>query len=518
MPRIQGYQQQYDASGGIPTRQAESSDFGGPGLEQVGHGIQAAGQDVGYAVRQLQFAESQRQVTDVHVALQQLRSDYTKKAMQAESNADASDTNVGNRFLFGDSGEGDEGSLKWALDTYRDGVEDPTAKAAFERGAADLTTHFTTYFAQAQARMAGVYAQQQAIKMVNAAQDTVQTDPSQYSSVLQETLAAVDDPRGIFYRPGIDAGNREQIKRGVTEQIASSTVYGMIRDSPQQAKHSLQIGEWDKVLSGEKKIALLSAADTAIHAQTVSSAQADAEANRRRLEAVRTTEAGLVEKLAAHDQNPTQMKMLTPQDVLDSDLAKLDPQKALGIINLIYSRSKEDPVHPQKTNPVVMNRLFQQIHLPDENPKKIDDMAPIYTAYQRGQLSFSDMQNLRKEVTDARTPEGSVFGREKAEFMKRIEPQITKPGPFGIYADPTTPEQFYRFGQDVEAMIQQYRKEQKNPRTLFDPRSQDYVGRPEFIKKYQNTTIGGMGESVSIPDANRPPLQSIIPPISGGNK
>ncbi len=490
MPRIQGYEQQYAASGNIPTRQANADDFGGPGLQQLGHGVQAAGQDLGYAHRQIQLAESQRQVTDVHVALQQLRSDYTIKALEAESKAEASDTGVGHRFLFGQSGEGDGGSLKWALDTYREGIQDPTAKAAFERGAADLITHFTLHFAQAQSRMAGTYAQQQAIKMINTAQGTVQTDPSQHEAVLRDTLAAVDDPSGIFYRPGMNAGLREQIKRGVTEQISSSTVRGMMRDSPQQAKHSLMIGEWDSKISGEQKIALLQAADTAIHAQTVSSAQADAEANRRRLEAVRVTEAGLVEKLAAHDQNPTQNKMLTPQDVLNSDLAKLDPQKALGLVNLIHSRSKEDPTHPQRTNPVVMNRLFKRIHLPDNDPNKIVDMEPIYKEYENIQLSFTDMQNLRKEVVEARSPEGSVFGREKAEFFKHIEPQITKPGPFGIYADPTTPEQFYMFSQDVDALIQQYRKEQKNPRVLFDPRSPEYVGRPEFLRKYQKTTLG----------------------------
>ena len=54
MPRIQGYEQQYAASGGIPARQAQESDFGGPGLIQVGRAVQAVGQDAGYAYNQAQ--------------------------------------------------------------------------------------------------------------------------------------------------------------------------------------------------------------------------------------------------------------------------------------------------------------------------------------------------------------------------------------------------------------------------------------------------------------------------------
>jgi hypothetical protein len=511
MPRIQGYQQQYAASGDIPARQAQERDFGGPGLIEAGRGVQSAGQDLGYAQRQLQLAESQRQVTDVHTALQQIRSDYTKKVLEAEAKADPSDTGFGDRFMMGQSGEGDEGSFKWALDTYREQISDPQARAAFDREASSLTTHFTVHLAQSQARMAGVHAKQQAITMVNAAQDTVQTDPSQYESVLQQTISAIDDPNGIFYRPGLDAGVRETIKRGTIEQLSSSAVRGMIRDSPQHAKHSLMSGEWDQAISGEQKVALLTAADHGIHAREVQAAQAETQLVKQQKRLANASQLTFVQQLAAHDADPLKHKMPDPVAVSQSPFAQIDPDGAQAFINVLHTRAKEGLDTPQRSNPVVMRKLFNRIHLPYGDPRKIVDPMPVHQDYINGNLSWDDMKHLEKEVFESLTPEGGKFGQDKKRFFDAIEKKIVQYDAFQVLTDPTAPERFLWFQQDVEQRIAQYKKEGNSPRMLFDRNSKDYMGTDTALASYRRDPLDVMRERSGVPSLR----QEAAPPASG---
>jgi hypothetical protein len=183
------------------------------------------------------------------------------------------------------------------------------------------------------------------------------------------------------------------------------------------------------------------------------------------------------------------------------------------ILNMIEA----DANRPNKvrTNPVVERELFRRIHLPDGDPKKIIETEAIYKEYIKGNLDDAARDNLRKELIESRDPQGSVFGREKADFLKRMEPQILKPGPFGIYADPTTPEWMFKYKQDLETQIRLYRELGKDPRVLFNPRSSEYFGAPEIVNKYQNSSFGSVGASTASPTPSvaptaRKPLSDIF--------
>jgi hypothetical protein len=497
MPQIRGYERQVSAEGGIPSRQSNPSDFGGTGLSELGNATQAMGQDLAYAQRNMEHASSQRAVTDVHTALSMIRGRYTELAAETETIAKPGDTEVGKKFLFGPSGEGDEGSLKGTLDSYREQIEDPVALQTFDRGAADLTEHFTVHWANVQTRMAAAHAKNSYLNMVEAAKNDVESHPETADLILRQTHFAINDPDGLYAR--IPSEKRDELFAASRRDIHEFMIRGMIRKDPVNTLAALQQGKWNSELDAEKKVVLESTAQTAIHANKVAADQALAEFDKQRLRLARASETGLLEKLMMHDQDPAKNKMVTPRDILDSELAHYAPEKALTLINVLHARSRERAENPQHTNPVVMHNLFKRIHLPDGNPKKLLDTDDVYKEYIRGNLKFEDMNHLRREIVEARSPDGSVFGREKAEFFKRVEPQITKPGPFGVYADPTTPEHFYRFTQDVDALITKYHKDGKDPRILFDPSSKEYVGRPEFVRKYQSTGFGSIAAMPMVP-------------------
>jgi hypothetical protein len=73
--------------------------------------------------------------------------------------------------------------------------------------------------------------------------------------------------------------------------------------------------------------------------------------------------------------------------------------------------------------------LFGRIHAPDGDPRKITDEAVLNDAYIKKQLGFEDFTRLRKEVSDARTPEGEKLGKRRNDSITGVAAQIDKSNP-----------------------------------------------------------------------------------------
>jgi hypothetical protein len=494
MARIRPYESQVSPNGGIPSRDARPSDVA-PNYAPLGQAIESGGYAAGHAQALLQDQASRAAVTDVHVMLQGMQSEYTRRLAKLETEADPKDNNINEQFFYGkgDTNEPEEGSFKWYADSYKEQIQDPAARQAFDLGMARLSTQFSDQIVNVQARMAGVYAKQQATKMIDAAQVTVQTDPSLYSAVVAQTTDAINDPRSDFGR--LSAEQREPIKRMVTEQISKSAIQGLINLAPEQALRQLTNNTHGMALRGEDLEPLIRSAETSIRAKEVEARRVEAEAARQKTELHHATDQNLMAKYALHEANPGNPKFppLKATDIgkaLNED--RLDGGVGRAMLNMIEERARRGPaaVH---TNPNTERNLFKGIH-----NNTIIDTKPIYDAYTgvgyRGvpQLDDPAMERLRKELTDSRSPEGSLFGKEKAAFLKGIEPQITKPGPFGIYADPTTPEKFATFQRELDATIDRYQRDGKDPRTLFDENSKDYFGKVAKSSKYQSSGFGSI--------------------------
>ena len=155
---------------------------------------------------------------------------------------------------------------------------------------------------------------------------------------------------------------------------------------------------------------------------------ADVEGNRREAEAVRlskeaeiATQEAIVQKLAANK--------LTVPDILNSNLRPTGDGSKEHFLNVLRTRSKEVAEAPIKTIPSVMLDLFSRVHLPTGDPRKITDEAVLNDAYIKKQLGFEDFTRLRKEVADARTPEGEKLGKRRNDFITGVAAQIDKSNP-----------------------------------------------------------------------------------------
>lgn len=205
---------------------------------------------------------------------------------------------------------------------------------------------------------------------------------------------------------------------------------------------------------------------------------------------------------------------ITAKDVVnDPTLTREAKERVTGIVN--RDAAGEPP--PQVSRQNAMN-ILADIRRPDNDPQKITDLSPIDDAYIKdGKLTRGDYQFLRKEVQDARTPEGSVLAKRKADFLQGFKPMIDKSNPMMGVIDKSGPANFYNFSLDVEKKIDEYRAAKKNPYDLFDPSKPDFMGNPKVISGYQKPlaeSIQGIGASLNPPAGAGSALQQGSPPAA----
>jgi hypothetical protein len=78
------------------------------------------------------------------------------------------------------------------------------------------------------------------------------------------------------------------------------------------------------------------------------------------------------------------------------------------------------------TDPRTEHDLFQRIPAKPDDPRKIIDTQPIYDEFLKGRITPETRRDLVKELTDARSPEGSKLSEVKEEFLKYRMSSITQ--------------------------------------------------------------------------------------------
>jgi hypothetical protein len=415
-----------------------------------------------------------------------------------------------------------QGIIKQRLDNFgykEDGTEKYETQAgnhAFRTGAERLSAQALKHASQLDSDLAGKAAVLQYNETVAAQGNFLQAHPNFYQLRKEEFGSIIDNPYGVYSTiPGVD---REKLRQEGTAALAYAAAQGHIRRAPHVMLEKFrdpalaqdeQYGWIARDIPASKFDDLIRQANTEAHALETEQARIEAERKRDMIELSRTKEAGLVEKLLVHQQDRSQ-PALTSGDVLKAMDEGMDGEKGLTMWRLLEAQAKEDPYKPVHTNPAVENMLFKRIHLPDNDPRKIIELDEVIK--HKSQLSWSSFNYLKQEIIDNRSPEGNTFNKQKAEFYKAYEQDILQPGPMGIYRDPTNGDHWLRFKEDTEEAIKQLRKEGKDPRLVFDRKSQHFRGAPEVLSQYRATGFGSIGQTTAPvkPPAERKSLDSIF--------
>ncbi len=128
--------------------------------------------------------------------------------------------------------------------------------------------------------------------------------------------------------------------------------------------------------------------------------------------------------------------------------------------------------------------LLARIRATDQS--RLNDVTPIYKAFEEGALNRTDLHFLTNEFTQMRTPEGEALGRDRTEFFKRYAGSIDGAMDLGGHSALGS-QKLYEAEMDARRLEADLRKNGKDPHEVYDPRSPSFFGSPANLTKYRIT-------------------------------
>ena len=115
-------------------------------------------------------------------------------------------------------------------------------------------------------------------------------------------------------------------------------------------------------------------------------------------------------------------------------------------------------------------------------------------------LNFNDYTRLKAELAQAQTPEGNAFLKDVQRARGAMH-SILGRSLMGQIQPDVAAEAAYRASMDLDAKIDQYRKEKKDPRTLITPGTPDYVLAPERLQTFMPTGTSAVAAAAAKKEA-----------------
>lgn len=434
------------------------------------------------AIVQQKVAEDD--VTNVRVSMAKARAEWDVKFRDDAAKSTPGDPNFAGKFT------------QDFKDFLAQGEQVPQTREGqhtYKLLSAELTGHF--------AEKAGIFAVQSAGLKAKLDWDVSQrayatsviTDPTSYSSVLNQAIAEIRDPNGQYGR--IDGNTRTALETKARDTLAQAYINGLVDNgAPELARKLLMDGRLDDQLEPKDKQRLVHSADAGITAKRVASEHADALARKAEKDRVQQVNDGLMDKFMAGK--------LTWGDVKAAGLPAFGEGSQDTWMRHMKQQAKDWAEKPAKTSPTVFNDVRERIDLPAGDPRRITDSSEVWKFYGNG-LSEPHAAALERRVRDNRSESGQKWSQAEAEFIRNVRPQLDKSTMNSI--DQGGGERVQSFTSYLRDAANAANKAGKDPYKLLDPRSPDYVGKdiPRFQTPAQRTAAG-ISDKLNAAMARRP--------------
>ena len=196
-----------------------------------------------------------------------------------------------------------------------------------------------------------------------------------------------------------------------------------------------------------------------------------------------------IKKVQESKVNGYQQQILDPDKYGQFDVTKvnddntIDSAQKLHLVQtaMTVDRQNRDP----KNHPGEVNRLMTDISAGYDDPTKAYNANDAKESLRMGQINANEFVFLEGQVEKMRDGSGNSFQRQvnmankKAEDMFMKDFTATLPGGAAYASDA-----LYRFRFDLDKNISDLRKANKDPSSLLDPTSRDYMLTPERMKTY----------------------------------
>lgn len=448
MPRIRQYNRQMGTS--VGNVQQRGPDAFGAGQARA---IQRAGQTMRQVGQQIYNFEEQKELSNLSANISKAQSRYSAEMAQLQKETDPRDTSV--------------------LDEYAKRVEkdiDDLGQNLTSRGAKN-------YFRKAQAQMKG--------RLFNTIAQT-KSELEGEAAVLNYTETANNLSASLINEPDALDFNAELHRESINNMVASglispnkakalrmegeknlikSSIRGWAKMAPSVAREKINSGIYDTQLGGDGKKQMLAEIDQAERAKELELQRRQKlaeEAKRRKQKEVQNEFLGRITK-----------DDLTTEDILSSNLEAFGSGSKDQFLKMLETKNTATP----KTNQVIMADLFRRINLPDGDPDKITDENELNQYVVNRQLTFTDLNKLRKEVNGYNTEEGKARRALRNQLFKVARTRMVKDDPVNGLTDPEGEEKFNQYMAYVQIIEDRYREEGKPLEDLYNPQSKDYLGQ-----------------------------------------
>lgn len=161
----------------------------------------------------------------------------------------------------------------------------------------------------------------------------------------------------------------------------------------------------------------------------------------------------------------------------------MDPQAANGIRSIIAHNAHEAASGtPMRSHAATVKQLFDRIHLPDTDQRKITTSAQLTEFFAKG-INRTDYDWLKKELDEQQSVGGRNFTTDVQRVRQSAHTMLLR-SPIGSIQPELAEEAAYRFNFDLQQKIDEYRKVGKDPRSLLTPGSPDYALTPARVSSF----------------------------------
>lgn len=478
MPRIREYTSRVSPSGPVETRRARGADF------DLGSALIDFGRSVGNTADIISKRAEQSEVSDLHAKMSEAHAKFTNHWRETISKADPGDKALTERFIQSyDEYMGQVGSQ----------VSTRAGKNYFTQAQSQMRAHFLESAVAGQASLAGEKAVQDYSTSLNNFSGSLVTDPSGFDLAITQHKMMIEN---LVNNGSLPREAALKLETQGKQKLGRSAIFGLIQIDPNHGEQEINSGKWDQYLGADGKVQMLG---------EVTQAKRAILAEQERL---KREQEGLLKTQREETQNKFLEKMtsnkLTAKEILNSNLEAFGSGSKNQFLNMLEENQKGGV--SASVSRSTFAKLFERIHLPDNDPKKIKDENDLNQFVIARQLSFEDLNKLRGEMQGRKTEAGAIEADLKKGLIDIAKGKLTQSNPLLRIQDPVGDEQMQKF---LSFFLQEYSEQRRQGKTamqLLSPESSDYLGK--HIERFTRTPqqiIKDLSRGASAPSAINPP-------------
>lgn len=375
---------------------------------------------------------------------------------EAIRKADPNDDGVVDRFLKGFDEE---------AKGLADGLETRGAKELARDGVGRLRGHFFETAMKGAAHLAGVASKQDIVKAQSASSNALLADPSGLGVAVERFDSHLDY---LVEKGKLSRADALEIGTGGRADLARSAVEGEINLNWKSARERLKAGEWKDYLDARATTVLINKTEEKEREIRIEQERQRAEARRQHEESQRSTGGQFVGLLAAGK--------LDPATVTKSNL---DWREKEHFLEAIERKSKEGTKEPA-TDFATAHRFAERIESGNP-PTRAELIGALWKPDGKGINDTVYNQLTRMMDVGEKQEERAV--RDEAKTLKQTARRAILGSNFLDPKDPESEAAYYKYQAELDETVQKYRDEGKDWRPLFDPNSNEFLGKriPAFI-------------------------------------